>query len=234
MSLLNSANPKVAGVIEVESPRAQTQERSGQPPVKANDKTRRGNHLKKNLFIAISFTLVTTVIFGLLYPLAITGLAHVMFPDKASGQLIEHNGKLVGSRIIGQTFTSPAYFHGRPSTAGTGYDPQASGGSNLGPTNKNLIERVKADVAKLQSENPGVPVPIDLVTSSASGLDPEISPAAAQFQIPRIARERAIPQQELQALVQKHTQSRDLGFLGETRVNVLALNLDLDALHPAR
>jgi K+-transporting ATPase ATPase C chain len=188
--------------------------------------------MKKNLLISIWFTLLTTVIFGLLYPLAVTGLAHVLFPDRANGQLLEQNGKLVGSRIIGQAFTSPAYFHPRLSSAGTGYDPLASGGSNLGPTNKNLIERVKADVQKLQAENPGVPVPIDLVTSSASGLDPEISPAAAQFQVPRVAKARQMKTEDLQALVQKHTQSRDLGFLGEPRVNVLELNLELDSLHP--
>jgi K+-transporting ATPase ATPase C chain len=192
----------------------------------------RENNMKKNLLTSIWFTLLTTVIFGLLYPLAVTGLAHVLFPNRANGQLLEQNGKLVGSRIIGQAFTSPAYFHTRPSSAGTGYDPLASGGSNLGPTNKNLIERVKTDVQKLQAENPGVPVPIDLVTSSASGLDPEISPAAAQFQVPRIAKARQMKTEDLQALLQKHTRSRDLGFLGEPRVNVLELNLELDSLHP--
>jgi K+-transporting ATPase ATPase C chain len=233
MSLLKAANQKVAGVLEVESSRTQTPHASP-PAAQTNGKTRSENYLKKNLFIAVTFTLVTTIVFGLLYPLAITGIAQVLFPDKSTGQLIEHNGKLVGSKMIGQTFTSPAYFHGRPSSAGTGYDPQASGGSNLGPTNKNLIDRVNADVQKLQQENPGVPVPIDLVTSSASGLDPEISPAAAQFQIPRIAHARAIPEQDLQSLIQSHTRGRDLGFLGEPRVNVLELNLDLDALHPGR
>src|SRR6202030_4488082 len=148
--------------------------------------------MKKNFLIALWFTLVTTVMFGVLYPLAITGLAQVLFPGRANGQLLERNGKLVGSRIIGQSFTEPGYFHSRPSNAGTGYDATASSGSNLGPTNKALIERVKADAQKAQSESPSTPVPIDLVTASGSALDPEISPAAAEFQIPRIARERGI------------------------------------------
>jgi K+-transporting ATPase ATPase C chain len=190
--------------------------------------------MKKNLLIAVWFTLVTTLIFGIFYPLVVTGLARVMFPDRANGQLIERNGKIVGSRIIGQAFSGPRYFHPRPSNAGTGYDPTASGGSNLAPTNKNLIERVKGDVQKLQAENPGVPVPIDLVTGSGSGLDPEISPAAAEFQIPRVAHTRDMKAEDLRQLVAKHTKARDLGFLGEPRVNVLELNLELDALHPAR
>src|ERR1700675_2841376 len=138
--------------------------------------------MKKNLLVAVWFTLVTTVIFGVLYPLVVTGLAPVLFHDRANGQLIEKDGKLVGSRIIGQAFTGSGYFHSRPSAAGTGYDPMASGGSNLAPTNKNLIERVKADVQKLQAENPGAPIPVDMVTSSGSGLDPDISPEAAEFQ----------------------------------------------------
>src|SRR6202011_5636965 len=142
--------------------------------------------MKKNILTAIWFTLVTTVIFGLLYPLVVTGLSQVLFPDRANGQLIEKDGKLVGSRIIGQAFTGPGYFHSRPSNAGTGYDPTSSGGSNLAPTNKNLIERVKGDVQKLQAENPTAPIPVDLVTSSGSGLDPDISPAAAEFQLPRV------------------------------------------------
>src|SRR5712664_3229601 len=152
--------------------------------------------MKKNLVIAFWFTLVTTVMFGILYPLAVTGLAQVLFPKRANGQLIEKNGKTVGSRIIGQTFTEPGYFHSRPSNAGTGYDPTASSGSNLGPTNKNLIERVKGDVQKLQAENPGAPIPVDLVTSSGSGLDSDISPAAAEFQIPRVAHSRGMNQDD--------------------------------------
>ena len=190
--------------------------------------------MKKNLLISFWFTLVTTVIFGFLYPLAVTGLAQVLFRDRANGQLIERDGKIVGSRIIGQAFTGPGYFHSRPSNAGTGYDPTSSGGSFLGPTNKNLIERVKGDVQKLQAENPGSPIPVDLVTSSGSGLDSDISPAAAEFQIPRVAHSRGMNQDDVRALVQKHTKGRDLGFLGEPRVNVLELNLELDTLHAMR
>ena len=190
--------------------------------------------MKKNLLISLWFTLVTTVIFGLLYPLAVTGLSRVLFPDQANGQLIERNGKLVGSRIIGQAFTGPGYFHSRPSNAGTGYDPTSSSGSYLGPTNKTLIERVTGDVRKLQTENPGTPIPVDLVTSSGSGLDSDISPAAAEFQISRVAHSRGMKQEDVEALVQKHTKGRDLGFLGEARVNVLELNLDLDALATGR
>jgi len=190
--------------------------------------------MKKNLVIAFWFTLVTTVIFGILYPLAVTGLAQVLFPARANGQLIEKNAKTVGSRIIGQTFTEHGYFHSRPSDAGMGYDATASSGSNLGPTNKKLLERVKVDVEKLQAENPKTPTPVDLVTSSGSGLDPEISPAATEFQIPRIARERGMKEEDVRSLVQKHTKGRDLGFLGEPRVNILELNLDLDSIHPLR
>jgi len=190
--------------------------------------------MKKNLVISLWFTLVTTVIFGLLYPMVVTGLSQVLFPNRANGQLIEKNGKIVGSRIIGQAFTGPEYFHSRPSSAGTGYDPTSSGGSYLGPTNKNLIERVEGDVQKLQTENPGTPIPVDLVTSSGSGLDSDISPAAAEFQISRVARSRGMKQEDVRAVVQKHTRGRDLGFLGEARVNVLELNLDLDSLQPAR
>ncbi len=190
--------------------------------------------MKKNLVIAFWFTLVTTVMFGILYPLAVTGLAQVLFPARANGQLIEKNGKTVGSKIIGQTFTQPGYFHSRPSSAGTGYDATASGGSNLGPTNKTLIDRVKIDVQRAKAENPSTPVPIDLVTASGSGLDPEISPAAAEFQVPHIAQERGMKEEDLRVLVQKHTKDRDLGLLGEPRVNVLELNLDLDSVHPLR
>jgi potassium-transporting ATPase KdpC subunit len=190
--------------------------------------------MKKNFIIAFWFTLVTTVMFGILYPLAVTGLAQVLFPKRANGQLIEKNGKPVGSRIIGQTFTEPGYFHSRPSNAGTGYDATASSGSNLGPTNKNLLERVKGDVEKRKAENPKVAIPVDLVTSSGSGLDPEISPASAEFQISRVAHERAMKEEDVRMLVQRHTKGRDLGFLGEPRVNVLELNLDLDSVHPLR
>jgi K+-transporting ATPase ATPase C chain len=188
--------------------------------------------MKKNLMISIWMTLATTIIFGLIYPLAVTGLAQVMFPDRANGQLIRRDGKIVGSKIIGQAFAGASYFHSRPSYAGNGYDAGQSSGSNLGPTNKTLIDRVNSDVQKLQAENPGTPVPVDLLTSSGSGLDPEISPAAAEFQIPRVARARGMSEQDVRAIVAKHTLQRDLGFLGEARVNVLGMNLDLDATHP--
>jgi K+-transporting ATPase ATPase C chain len=190
--------------------------------------------MKKNLLIALWFTLVTTIMFGVLYPLVITGLAQVFLPDRANGQLIHKNGKIVGSKIIGQSFTGAGYFHSRPSFAGTGYDATASSGSNLGPTNKALQERVQSDVQKLKAENPDVAIPIDLVTTSGSGLDPEISPAAAEFQLQRVARERGVKEEDLRTLVQKHTKGRDLGILGEPRVNVLELNLELDSVHPLR
>lgn len=188
--------------------------------------------MKKNLMISIWFTLVTTVIVGLLYPLAVTGLSQVFFHDRANGQLIQNGGKIVGSRIIGQAFVGPGYFHSRLSAAGNGYDATSSSGSNLGPTNKTLIARVDGDVQRLRQENPTAAIPIDLVTSSGSGLDPHISPAAAEFQIPRVLRERHIAETELRNLVARHTEGRQFGFLGEPRVNVLELNLDLDAVHP--
>ncbi len=188
--------------------------------------------MKKNLLISVWFTLVTTLMFGLIYPLGITGLAQVLFHDRANGQLVQQNGRVVGSRIIGQAFTGPGYFHSRPSAAGTGYDATASSGSNLAPTNRALLDRVKSDVQKLQAENPNSAVPIDLVTASGSGLDPEISPAAAEFQIPRVARERGMSEAEVRALIAKHTLGRQFGVLGEPRVNVLELNLELDAAHP--
>jgi len=190
--------------------------------------------MKKNLLISLWFTLVTTVMFGLIYPLAVTGFSQLLFPGKANGQLIEKNGKLVGSRIIGQAFTGPGYFHSRPSAAGTGngYDPTSSSGSNLGPTSKVLLDRVNGEVQKLHAENPGSPIPVDLITTSGSGLDPDVSPAAAEFQISRIARERHVSEPELRSLVAKHTVGRQLRVLGEPRVNVLELNLDLDAQHP--
>ena len=188
--------------------------------------------MKKNLITALLMTLVTTVLFGLLFPLVITGLAQVLFPSKANGQLLTRNGKLVGSGLIGQSFTSAGYFHSRPSSAGTGYDAGNSGGSNLGPTNQALMTRVQGDADRLQAENPGVAIPMDLLTTSGSGLDPHISPEAAEFQVPRIARERGLSQDVVREAVRQHTESRQLGFLGEPRVNVLELNLTLDEISP--
>jgi K+-transporting ATPase ATPase C chain len=187
----------------------------------------------KNLLTAVLMTIVTTVLLGLAYPLLITGLAQVIFPDKANGQLIRAaDGTVIGSRLLGQPFSSPGYFRSRPSAAG--YDASASSASNLGPTNQKLIDRVKADVAKLQAENPGKAVPIDLVTTSGSGLDPHISPAAAEFQVPRVARERSMKADELRNIVAAHTEGRQFGFLGEPRVNVLELNIDLDNRKPMK
>ena len=181
----------------------------------------------KNLVTAILMTIVTTVLLGLIYPLVVTGIAQVIFPEQANGQLLVKDGRIIGSRIIGQPFSSPGYFRSRPSAAG--YDAGASSGSNLGPTNKKLIDRVKADVEKLQAENPGQPIPVDLVTTSASGLDPHISPAAAEFQIPHVARERGMSEDEVRQLVRAKTQNRQFGLLGEPTVNVLELNLALDS-----
>ena len=186
--------------------------------------------MKKELILALRFTLVTTLVFGVIYPLAVTGLSKMLFPGQAAGSLIEKNGHVVGSKLIGQAFSSDKYFHSRPSAAGNGYDASASSASNLAPTNQALVDRVKSDVAKLQQENPGTPLPADLVTASGSGLDPEISPAAAEFQIPRVAKARGISVDSLRALVARHTQTRTWGIFGEPRVNVLELNLDLDSL----
>jgi potassium-transporting ATPase KdpC subunit len=188
--------------------------------------------MKENLRIAILFTLVTTIVFGVLYPLGVTGLAQLLFPAQSNGSLIVKDGRVVGSELLGQMFSSPAYFHPRPSGAGTGYDASQSGSPNLAPTNHLLIDRVKGDVDKLHAENPGAPIPVDLVTTSGSGLDPEISPAAAEFQISRVARERRMSEADVRALVAKHTLARQFGFLGEPRVRVLELNLDLDAARP--
>ena len=184
--------------------------------------------MKQNLKIAILMTLVTTVLLGVIYPLIVTALAQGLFHDKANGQMISRNGQVVGSRIIGQQFAGPGYLHSRPSAAGNGYDAANSGGSNLGPTNQKLVDRVAGDVARLQKENPGQPVPIDLVTTSASGLDPDITPAGAEFQVTRIASERGMTPEQVRAIIQKYTYGRQLGFLGEPRVNVLEVNLALD------
>ena len=164
--------------------------------------------MKRNLLIAIRFTVVTTIVFGLGYPLLVTGLSQWIFPKQANGSLIERNGQIVGSRLIGQGFAEDKYFHPRPSNAGNGYDPTASGGSNLGPTNQALVTRVQQDVAKWQQENPGMPVPADLVTSSGSGLDPDISPASAEFQVARVAKVRGISVDELKQIVARHTLPR--------------------------
>jgi potassium-transporting ATPase KdpC subunit len=191
-------------------------------------------NLTRNLIVAVLMTIVTTLLLGVAYPLVVTGVAQVLFPDKANGQLIERDGKVIGSRIIGQSFSSPAYFRGRPSAAGTGYDAANSSGTNLGPTNKKLVDAVKASVDAARKENASAPVPIDLVTSSASGLDPHVSPASAMFQVPRVARERGVSAADVQRLVEAHTEGRQLGFLGEPVVNVLELNLALDAQIPMK
>ncbi len=179
---------------------------------------------------SILFTLVTAVIFGLAYPFAIDGLAHLIFPHQAEGSLILHNGQIIGSSLLAQSFTSDRYFHPRPSDAGNGYDATSSGGSNLAQTNAKLIARIQGDVDKLQKENPGKPVPIDLVTTSGSGLDPDITPDDAYYQAPSVAKARNIPLATIDALVKQHITPRQLGFLGEPRVNVLELNLALDKL----
>ena len=188
--------------------------------------------MKKNLVTAVLMTIATTILLGIIYPLVVTGLAQVLFHDKANGQLIEANGKIVGSRIIGQAFSGPGYFHGRPSAVS--YDATNSNGSQWGPTNQKLIDRVKGDVATLQAENPNVAIPVDMVTASASGLDPEITPAAAEFQVHRVAMERKTPESEIARVVSEHTAGRTLGLLGEPRVNVLELNLALNARYGAR
>lgn len=189
-------------------------------------------NITRNLLIAVLMTIVTTLLLGVAYPLVVTGLAQALFSDRANGQLIERDGHLGGSRIIGQAFTSPGYFHSRPSAAGNGYDAANSGGTNLGPTNRKLVAAVKTAVAAANKENPGTSVPIDLVTSSASGLDPDISPAAALFQVRRVARERRVGEAEVRALVESRVEPRQLGFLGEPRVNVVLLNLALDGQWP--
>ena len=180
--------------------------------------------MKRTLITSVLYTIVTTVVLGLGYPLVMTGIAQLFFHDKANGQLIVANGQIIGSRIIGQPFTGPGYFHSRPSAAGAGYDASNSSGSNLGPTSKALVDRVTQSVA---AEKSAVPVPIDLMTTSGSGLDPDITPAAALYQVPRVATERKLSQDAVLAIVNSHIQPRQLGLLGEPRVNVLQLNLDL-------
>jgi potassium-transporting ATPase KdpC subunit len=191
--------------------------------------------MKRNLITAVLYTITTTVLLGIFYPLVVTGLAQVFFKDKANGQLVTKGNSVVGSRIIAQPFTGPQYFHPRPSAAGTnGYAADNSSGSNLGPTNQKLVDRVKTDVAALQAENPGRTVPVDLVTTSGSGLDPHITPAAAEFQVLRVARARGIDEKAVAALVAEHTEPRQFGVLGEPRVNVLELNLALDERYPTK
>jgi K+-transporting ATPase ATPase C chain len=195
--------------------------------------------MKRNIITALLYTVVTTILFGLVYPLIVTGIAQLFFKDKANGQLMYAKSatgadQLIGSRLIGQPFTAPAYFHSRPSAAGTGYNAANSGGSNYAPTNKKLIDRVATDVAANQIDHPNTEVPIDLVTTSASGLDPDITPAGAAFQTTRIARERHLTEQAVNQLIATHTKGRQLGFLGEPRVNVLELNLDLDHVAPVK
>lgn len=187
--------------------------------------------MKKNFISAVLMTIATTILLGILYPFVVTGLAQFLFPAKANGQLIEANGKIVGSRIIGQAFTGAGYFHSRPSAVN--YDPTNSNGSQFGPTNQKLIDRVKTDAATLHAENPETPIPVDMVTTSASGLDPEISPAAAAFQVHRVASARGVAEKEIIAAIGEHTLPRTWGLFGEPRVNVLELNLALDAKYPA-
>jgi potassium-transporting ATPase KdpC subunit len=182
----------------------------------------------KDLITSILMVVVLTVALGIVYPLAVWGVAQVIMPGKANGSLIEKDGKIVGSELIGQQFTADKYFHSRPSAAGNSYDEGASSGSNLGPTSAKLIDRVKTDAENLQVENPNAKIPADLITTSASGLDPHISPAAAEFQIPRIAKSRNISEADLRKIVAQFTEGRDFGFFGEPRVNVLKLNLELD------
>lgn len=191
--------------------------------------------LWKEFLTAVLMTIVTTVIFGLAYPLVVTGVAQALFPAQANGSLITRNGHIIGSGLIGQPFVSPAYFHPRPSAAGpAGYDASASTGTNFGPTNQALVKAVHDRVEAARKDNPGVPVPIDLVTSSASGLDPDLSPAAALFQVPRVARARHVDEATIRALVAQSIQKRQFGILGEPRVNVLELNLALDDRYPMR
>ncbi|MBX6359887.1 potassium-transporting ATPase subunit KdpC [Pseudacidobacterium ailaaui] len=190
--------------------------------------------MKQALVISVRFTLVTTIILGIAYPLAMTAFAHLVFPYQADGQLIVHDGQVLGSRLIGQNFTSERYFHGRPSAAGNGYDASASGGSNLAPSSQKLVTRIEQDAAKYQQESGGRPVPVDLVTASGSGLDPDISPAAALYQVHRVAQARGMDEGAVRRLVMEHIEAPQFGILGEPRVHVLELNLALDAWQKQR
>jgi len=179
---------------------------------------------------SIRFTIVVTVLFGLIYPLAVTGIAGALFPRQAAGSLILKDGKVIGSELLAQSFTSDRYFHPRPSAAGNGYDATSSGGSNLAQSNAKLVARIQGDIDKLQRENPGKPVPIDLVTASGSGLDPDITPDSAYYQAARVAKARGLSQERVRQLIAEHTAGRQYGLLGEPRVNVLGLNLALDGI----
>ena len=186
-------------------------------------------NLFRHIYPAVALTIVLTVLVGVVYPFVTTGLSELLFKEKARGSLIEREGKVIGSRLIGQPFKGPGYFHSRPSAAGSGYDAAASGGTNLGPTSRQLFEeQVKARARQLHDENPNEKIPADLITSSASGLDPHISPAGAAFQIPRVARERRMSEDEVRNVVRRHTEGRQFGVVGEARINVLELNLALD------
>lgn len=192
-------------------------------------------NLLKHLYPAIAMTVVLTVLTGILYPYAITGLAQVLFKEKAQGSLIIQGDKVIGSRLIGQPFSAPGYFHSRPSAAGNGYDGTSSGGTNLGPTSKKLIDQmVRPAAEQSHAENPNTLVPVDLITTSSSGLDPHITPAAAEFQVARVSRERGVANDELRRLIRNHSEGRQLGILGEPSVNVLELNLALDSAYPKR
>ena len=188
--------------------------------------------VRRHITTAVLYTIVTTVLFGLVYPLVVTAAAQLLFHEKANGQLLYKDGTVIGSRIIGQSFTGPVYFHSRPSAAGNGYDAANSSGSNYAPTNKKLVDRVSGDATALQSDRPNTDIPVDLVTASGSGLDPHITPAGADFQVARIAHERNLSETTVRELIAHHTEGRQFSFLGEPRVNVLELNLDLDRTAP--